>query len=281
MDYSIAYFAPSESLRHFVAFHYTFGTTGRPYSAGLGALLGQANWLLRGNVLYHFCDGTAMAVPSVAIIGPTNGNLSFETAGHVALVGSSFLPAGWAALARVGASEFSDRLADGGALWGRRAAALLEPLAEARSDRDRVLLVDSFLLGEMERRPTLVGPCVAAINAWLAGPDLTLGRLMDSIDVSQRQATRIALAAHGAPLKVLARKYRALRSAAAFACGEAISPGDMANGDFYDQSHFIREFRHFLGMTPSAYLNDAAGVARVLMYRRWQAGARHPFAIWS
>ena len=281
MDYCIAYFAPSEALRHLVAFNYIFRTSGRAYAAGLGALLGQANWLVRGGVRYRFCDGTAAAVPGVAVVGPTNGNLAFETAGRVTLVGSSFLPAGWAALARVGAGELSDSLADDRALWGGRADALLEPLAEARSDRDRVSLVDSFLAGEIERRAVRVDPRVATIDAWLAGSDRSLNHLLRSIDVSQRQATRIALAAHGAPLKVLARKYRVLRSAAAFACGQATGPGDMAGGDFYDQSHFIREFQHFLGMTSSAYLNDAAGVARALMRQRWQAGARHPFAIWS
>lgn len=281
MDYGISYFAPSAALRHLIAFHYVFEARGPEHSAGLGALLGQVNWLVRGGVRYRFHDGTAADVPGTAIIGPTNGNLAFEMAGRVSVVGSSLLPAGWAALARVGAGELSDRLADGGALWGRRADALREPLAGARSDRDRAALVDAFFAGELARRPARVDPRVAAIDAWLAGPDLALGRLLESVDVSQRQATRIALAAHGAPPKVLARKYRALRSAAAFACGKATNPGDMADGDFYDQSHFIREFRHFVGTTPSAYLDDVAGVARAMMRRRWQAGARHPFAVWS
>ena len=55
----------------------------------------------------------------------------------------------------------------------------------------------------------------------------------------------------GLPPKLLARKYRALRAAIAITHHDA-KLADVLGDAFCDQSHFIRELRHFTGITPVA-----------------------------
>lgn len=89
-----------------------------------------------------------------------------------------------------------------------------------------------------------------AIEAWLAGAaSPMLDDLVALTGLSPRQIERRCKALYGVPPKLLAREYRALRAAVALATGKSI--GDVLISDgFYDQSHLIREVKHFTGLTP-------------------------------
>jgi len=56
----------------------------------------------------------------------------------------------------------------------------------------------------------------------------------------------------GSPPMQLARKFRALRTAIAMTHKDANLDDILAEG-FYDQSHLIREMKHFTGITPVVF----------------------------
>jgi methylphosphotriester-DNA--protein-cysteine methyltransferase len=85
--------------------------------------------------------------------------------------------------------------------------------------------------------------------------------------LSGRQIARLAKRLYGAPPKFLARKFRALRCAAQIAIDKRPWTELCENG-FYDQSHFIREIKQFLGLTPMQLMADASTVARLTVQRR-------------
>ena len=71
---------------------------------------------------------------------------------------------------------------------------------------------------------------------------------------------------YGSPPKLLARKYRALRASIALAKGGSNSEA-LADGGFYDQSHFIREIKAFTGVTPRRFADDLPTLASLTLKR--------------
>lgn len=115
------------------------------------------------------------------------------------------------------------------------------------------------------------------IDAWLAGsasPDLD--ELVTTTGLSRRQVERRCNALYGAPPKVLARKYRALRAASALASGSA-SLDTLIEDGFYDQSHLIRELKRFTGLTPRQMREQPTLLAQLTISQRHAlAGQVHP-----
>jgi AraC-like DNA-binding protein len=93
---------------------------------------------------------------------------------------------------------------------------------------------------------------IRAVEQWLHGSsDPDLADLLRRTGLSNTQAQRQLKHLFGAPPKLLARKYRALRAATRIASGERDWTDYIGDG-FYDQSHCIREIKQFTGVTPAA-----------------------------
>jgi AraC-like DNA-binding protein len=113
---------------------------------------------------------------------------------------------------------------------------------------------------------------VRTLNAWLeSGLDPKIEDLAQAVGLSRRQAERLAKHCFGAPPKYLARMYRALRAANAIANSDQHWQ-DFINEAFYDQSHFIREIKHFIGMTPSAIREHQSRLTQLAFGRHQLAG---------
>src|SRR3546814_13889744 len=67
--------------------------------------------------------------------------------------------------------------------------------------------------------------------------------------MSIRAVARMTRHYYGLSPRMLARKYRAVRTAAAIARGETRDAAALGDA-FYDQSHLIRETKRFTGATP-------------------------------
>ena len=82
-------------------------------------------------------------------------------------------------------------------------------------------------------------------------PDLrkyNLAKLADIMAEVERQANSLKRQASKA------RKYRALGAAVRLGTGEAQNWADAAGDAFYDQAHFIRDFRELAGCPPGQHL---------------------------
>jgi methylphosphotriester-DNA--protein-cysteine methyltransferase len=118
-------------------------------------------------------------------------------------------------------------------------------------------------------------------DSWLTGaPSPEVDELVATAGMSARQVERLARRIYGAPPKLLARKYRALRAASVL--GSADLPWqDVAGDAFYDQSHFIREIKHFTGLTPRQFQRDIPPVTRLSLQRRELTGRLPELALVS
>jgi AraC-like DNA-binding protein len=114
---------------------------------------------------------------------------------------------------------------------------------------------------------------LSAIDAWLMDEGSPrIETLAEATGLSPRQLARLANRYYGAPPKLLARKYRALRCSARIALDGESWQQLCEEGGFYDQSHFIREIKHFIGLTPHQLQTEPSAVAQLTLLRRSLGG---------
>ena len=184
-------------------------------------------------------------VPRAALFGPTS-HAGYVEAGSGALVGAGLTPLGWARLFGRDASAFADRIEPLDRLLGDDAGALAGRL-EAGETPSAVF--DAFFAARLAARAP-EPPELARLLAAIADPDIaSVGALRAAVGLPPRTLNRISRSGLGFTPKLLLRRARFMRALIA-ALGlergrwaEAIVPAG-----YFDQSHFLRDCRLFLGM---------------------------------
>lgn len=257
--FSLRYFSPAVPLRSWISSYYVFEADAPLLSDTLRAELPQVRFMFQGCGTFSYAGGAPVAMPPAALCGPTTVAVNFVAQGPLKIFGAGLLPAGWAALVGAGASEFADTLANLEDVAGPVARRALNRMGEARTHREVVAAADAFfLLLSMQAKPPPLWFTRAA-DEWLAGSlNPNVADLVKLTGMSSRQIERLALRVYGASPKMLSRKYRALQAAVRLGLDPDSGWESAAAGAFYDQSHFIRDFKAFVGMTPSQFTDKGS-----------------------
>jgi AraC-like DNA-binding protein len=268
----LRYYAPADSLRGVISSYYVFHVDLPDYVDLMRADLPQLRFMLAGSARYHFADGRIENAPDICLVGPTYGAYRVEVKGPLQVFGIGLLPAGWAALLRTDASELADHVVDAEAVMGGVVGQALESLRQMNSPLEMVNLADAMFGKMLEPLPQPFSWFTRLADEWLtSSASPVVDKLITATTVSGRQVERLTKRIYGAPPKLLARKYRALKAAAVLAKG-GTHWSDVAGDAFSDQSHFIREFREFIGITPNQLIANPPPVTRLTLERRRMNG---------
>ena len=264
---AVRYRAPAPDLRRYVSAYYLFTADLPHVSDTLRADQAQLRFLIAGHGTYAFANGSRIVSPEVTLIGPTMGASRFDACGPVLVLGVGLRAEGWAAIVGDDASCYADRAVEAATLFGSALTATLDALRGTALPARMAEILEAALRGLVARQAPAAHLFSDMVDRWLVGSDNPqVERLVAMTELSARQVERIAGRIYGAPPKLLARKYRALRCAARLGAGGASLLPDIGDG-FYDQSHFIREFKHFTGFTPRQFVRAPTPVT-VLTLRR-------------
>ncbi len=271
---SLRYWEPEGDLRYYIGSIYLFTTTASGYRDMTRADVPQLRFMLSSGGVYTFYDGTAAETPEVCMLGPTMGATGFALREEACVVGVSVLPLGWLALGCDDADRWADRLYDVASVHGAVWQDQLEQLRATISDADSAIDgLWSFLRAQLRPASGAMVDLVSKIDSWLSDSDSPqVEDIVAATGLSARQLARYTNRLYGAPPKLLARKYRALRCASQIVIDKKNWIELCDEGNFYDQSHFIREIKQFLGHTPHQLLNDPTAVARLTVQRRALTG---------
>jgi AraC-like DNA-binding protein len=267
---SFRYFLPAPALRAMITTYYVLDVGGdAPIEELLFPEWANIRLLLDCHWSQTFGDGRIAAhSPPVALMSGVISRTATVRGGPGRLVGVGFLPAGWAVFTAVPACDHVDDITPLSTFVGAAAEALLRDVLAAADDAAIVAALDAWLLAHMAGRRAAEALLVAA-HAALLDPDVrSVAEWARRLGRSPRQLERLALTYFGMGPKALLRRQRFLRSFAAIRehppglWGRLIDPG------YVDQSQFIRDFRHFMGMAPGAYVSRDASFMRAASQAR-------------
>lgn len=139
------------------------------------------------------------------------------------------------------------------------------------TDTDHCIqLLGGYLLGKVRTNPYKSSQAAAyASGKLLMDPGVNLMMLQEELNLSERSLERLFRANIGMSPKLFARVCRFQASLTTLRNNSYDKLSDISYGYGYsDQSHFIREFREFAGVTPNAWLKKATEV--VENYPEWK-----------
>ncbi|MBY4675824.1 AraC family transcriptional regulator [Marinobacterium arenosum] len=188
--------------------------------------------------------------------GPATHSAELQLTGRVRAVGIRFLPGMAYPFLQLPMDRLTEQQPFPAELNRQLPASqLLDQLAEEHSDAERVALIDAALLDALKRSPAIDRRVICSRQLIERSKgNLSMAALAERINCSQRQLERQYRAWVGLSPKQHARLARVgharqqLKSAGELSLAET---GYQAG--YYDQAHFIREFKAVVGITPGNY----------------------------
>ena len=199
-------------------------------------------------------DAPMAETPRFTASGPTSYATRFAVnAGRTWGVG--LLPLGWAKFVRADAGDYADRFVDGAADPAfAHFQELDEALAGSSGDFASELAMIERHMAQMVDLPIRNAEAIASLNSALVDPDIaTVGDLAERVDMSVRTLERLSRRAFGFTPKLLIRRQRFLRSLSQFMLDPSMKWLRTIDHQYHDQAHFVRDFKRFMGMSPSTY----------------------------
>lgn len=156
-------------------------------------------------------------------------------------------------------SELTDLVADADLIFGKKFHVLREQLLAAKSVGRMFELVEGFLLQQAGDRICEDVPMKwidYALSSIIHKPTLRrLRRLSEEIGYSQKHFIELFREQVGVSPKQYLRIMRFQKAISAIETNSSLQWSQAAlESGYYDQSHFIHDFKHFSGFTPKEYM---------------------------
>ncbi len=235
---------------------------------------------LSGDWSYGASPAKMIKVDQFATItGPTNYGQWAEVR-----QGSGFnvtlLPTAWLRLFDKSASQFTNRILPLSALLGDQADLIANDIAQATTFAERVGVADAFF-GRLwqKTRPYARAPQVEAISLGLLDPNCgTVEELMRRTGMAQHSLMRLVKRGYGMSPKILMRRERFLRMLRTMEVRSLHEWRDFLDPQYVDQSHMIKDFNYFLGLSPGQYFKLPRPMLEsslLAMQKLWASGTDH------
>lgn len=212
--------------------------------------VGYLRFLFSGSGSYRYGDGRSAASTPVMLLGPSTQIADYTVNGPLRTFGAVLLPEFWGGIVDASADSIANCAVDGRPLLGSGALSCYNDMREMDSVTAMAKRLDAFLLPLIKPLPQAHLNTITLIGEWLSQcPIPPTTSLYARSTFSERQVMRIANRYFGAAPKMLARKFRALRTASRIIGTRGRLAVELVS-EYADLAHMVREVKHFTGMTP-------------------------------
>lgn len=184
-------------------------------------------------------------------------NISYK--GKSNLIGIRFHTYGLFPFLRIPVNETVNAVEPLKDITGKLYEQLFESISHANSTAEVFSILDLFLVRNIDHDKVKQFKLMSEITRQLnVLPEQPISQLADRMGISQRHLGRICHDHMGVTPKLLARIFRFEKSFSyLYLQKDEEDFKALIDLGFYDQSHFIKEFKRFSGMTPEQYKKRA------------------------
>ena len=195
-------------------------------------------------------------LPGALVCGPHSSFFVIDTAQQASVIGIHFKPGGAFPFLKMPAIELHNLHVSLEDLWGREAGLLRERLLEARTPQQKLRVLEECLLQQAFRpleRHRAVDCALGLFRNIHTAP--AMSELAGEIGISSRRFIQLFSNEVGLTPKLFARVRRFQNLLLQLRNAREIDWADLAAScGYFDQAHFIHDFKEFSGINPTAYL---------------------------
>ena len=256
MNYKV--YNPSQELQSFIKCFWSLEAEATPLPEKQRVVPdGCMEMIFHYGDLYQqfFEDGSSIIQPRSFIYGQITLFLEIAPTGVSGIIAARFFPEGLAPFLRVPVSSLTDKAVSLEILFGESGKRLEDQVIAAKNNTERITLIEQFLLSELSKTKnfdTITKTCVEVILQ--SQGQLDVNELAGKVNINRRSMERKFTSAIGMSPKQLARAVRLQATIKMLEQKKFTSLTSLAyeNG-YYDQAHFIRDFKEFTGMSPKSF----------------------------
>ena len=185
-------------------------------------------------------------------------------------LGLGLQPAGWAKFVDQDASALANRTVDGSTHPAFRVfAEILPQIVACEGDPDaKARVIEAHLMAHASR-PVQREEEIIALQDALRDPAVgEASTLQARLGMTAKSLERFCRRYFGFTPKLLLRRQRFVRSLAHFMLDPSLSWIAALDGQYHDQAQFVREFREFMGLSPSEYARMPHPIVQPIMRQR-------------
>ena len=194
--------------------------------------------------------------PGALFCGPHSNFFVIDTAQEDSVVGVHFKPGGAFPFFKMPAGELHNLHVSLQDLWGQQAGLLRERLLEAQTPEKKFQVLEECLLEQAFKpleRHRAVDCALGLFRNIHTAP--AISELADHIGISSRRFIQLFSNEVGLTPKLFARVRRFQQVLRQIGSGANFSWAEMAaDCGYFDQAHFIHDFKEFSGINPTTYL---------------------------
>lgn len=225
--------------------------------------VGDAQLIINlGNDRFRHYEGTGeqrqVEYDPVILAGVHTGHIFLDSHTRISTIGVVLKPGATSALFGIPAGEFKNQVVSLGSFLKTDVTELRQRLIAAPALPDKFSLVESFLSHHLdpESQPNpAVLYAVEQINS--TGGVQPISEILDNIGYSRRWFSEVFRGLNGLTPKQYARICRFQHTLEVIRSSQIPDWSGLAfNCGYYDQPHFIHEFRNFAGISPTQYYRN-------------------------
>lgn len=225
---------------------------------------GSIEWIYHYGDQFHKYTGDDQAILQSRSFfhGQLKRWFELQATGRIGVFGVRFHPAGLHPFIDFDISAITDDTLDSTAIWQDSIERIHAAMFTATTE-ERLAFAEKFLLEQFQPRKVdqTVLKCVDAIIRDSGA--VSIEALADELHTGRRALERRFLAAVGLTPKLLARIVRFNKALQLISDNDFSSFTSVAHeGGFYDQAHFIRDFKDFTGLNPRQYFAENLDLVR-------------------
>lgn len=189
--------------------------------------------------------------PNSVIVGQQLNSVSIDINRHHRAVRVGFHPGGLYRLIGVPMHELIDGHYDAEEVFGKQMKTVNEKLHLAHHNLEIKNIIEMFLLSQLDRMKPLLPFDMAMLELFKENPSTSIEQIASLACLSVRQFERVSRQRIGLPPKLFARIIRFSKAYRMREEYTKLSWTDIAHRcGYFDQMHFIRDFKAFAGTTP-------------------------------
>lgn len=215
------------------------------------------------SLVFNYCDEyyisnqkyTNQVVPSSFIAGQALGNYTLHLKGRIGIVGIVFKPAAIFHFFGIPMYELTDERICFSEICPKSCKLLLTQIIKATGKKERIGILEGYMLGILSKTTHGTTEIIESANKIYEGKGQTnITELLCNIPMSRRNFERKFLEEVGISPKTYSKVRRFGYTCSLMAGNRDANLMDvLCEGGYYDQSHFIKDFKYFSGRTPRRY----------------------------
>lgn len=207
---------------------------------------------------HHPSDGEIIILPKCFLIGQLTKPYVVEPLGITGTFVVRFHPNGFLPFATIPIKEMENTAVPLSVLFGEEGEEIGNRILNANSTLDRIKLIEHFLLKRLADKKTIDNVVKSTIETILdANGQFSVNEYSLRNNINRRQLTRKFSTTIGLSPKQLAKTIRIQATLKKLLSNEVVKLTDLAyENEYFDQAHFIKDFKEFTGLTPKEFYGD-------------------------